>query len=680
MRRPLIVGNSAGVSTIAPTRPITRPTWPGVAHVEQPAGAGGGPGQAEQAADRRGLPGAVRARGTRTPRRRGPPGRGRRRPRACGRRRGRYSLRSPAISITGVMGPACAAAVPRSLRLRCRPWFRCDRAAGGVQPPREVARGGGAEAQGWWSSVLGAPRIERDGAVVAFDTRKATALLGYLAVTARPQRRETLAALLWPDADETRARSALRRTLSVIRKELGDLGPTITRDEVELVDRRRGRDRRPGLPRRRRRRDDVDGGGARRRAVARRSAGRLQPPRQPRLRRVAVAGGRAAAAGDVRRRALDSSTPARRRASSTRPSPTPSDGCDLDPLHEPAHRALMRLHAQRGDRAAAVHQYRAVRAHGRRGARGGPARGDDGALRGHQRRGRSALPTRSHATPSRARDAVVGRYPLIGRDEELERLLAAIGPGRVVVVEGEPGVGKTRLVEEVARAPGPPGADGALLRQRRRRARTGRSSTCCGWPLADPATAEALGGAPVAGRDGGRPAGARSWRRPTADARRSTVRGPRPGSSTASPGPWRRPAARPRACSSSTTCSGRTTPPSRCWPTWCTGAETTGPAWSSPSAAARSATPARSSTRSADRLRDGAGVADPARAARRPSPSRSWWPARCPTDEAAQVTEEVIRGERGPAVPGRRLPRRPRRRTRPSRPTSVTCSAAAWPR
>ena len=31
---------------------------------------------------------------------------------------------------------------------------------------------------------------------------------------------------------------------------------------------------------------------------------------------------------------------------------------DLDPLHEPAHRALMRLHAQRGDRAAAVHQYR----------------------------------------------------------------------------------------------------------------------------------------------------------------------------------------------------------------------------------------------------------------------------------------------------------------------------------
>ena len=33
---------------------------------------------------------------------------------------------------------------------------------------------------------------------------------------------------------------------------------------------------------------------------------------------------------------------------------------DLDPLHEPAApRCSMRLHAQRGDRAAAVHQYRA---------------------------------------------------------------------------------------------------------------------------------------------------------------------------------------------------------------------------------------------------------------------------------------------------------------------------------
>lgn len=64
---------------------------------------------------------------------------------------------------------------------------------------------GGLGAQGIVIAVLGAPRIERDGRAVTFDTRKAVALLGYLATTGRPQRRETLAALLWPDADETHA-------------------------------------------------------------------------------------------------------------------------------------------------------------------------------------------------------------------------------------------------------------------------------------------------------------------------------------------------------------------------------------------------------------------------------------------------------------------------------------------
>ena len=54
-------------------------------------------------------------------------------------------------------------------------------------------------ARGIVIAVLGSPRIERDGRPVTFDTRKAVALLCYLAVTARSQRRETLAALLWPD-------------------------------------------------------------------------------------------------------------------------------------------------------------------------------------------------------------------------------------------------------------------------------------------------------------------------------------------------------------------------------------------------------------------------------------------------------------------------------------------------
>ena len=49
------------------------------------------------------------------------------------------------------------------------------------------------------------------------DTRKAVALLAYLAVTGRPARREALADLLWPEYEPTNARAALRRTLSVLQ-------------------------------------------------------------------------------------------------------------------------------------------------------------------------------------------------------------------------------------------------------------------------------------------------------------------------------------------------------------------------------------------------------------------------------------------------------------------------------
>ena len=68
--------------------------------------------------------------------------------------------------------------------------------------------------------LLGAPRVLLDGAPVAFDTRKAIALLAHLAVTGQPQQRDTLAALLWPDADQSHARGALRRTLSVVHAAL----------------------------------------------------------------------------------------------------------------------------------------------------------------------------------------------------------------------------------------------------------------------------------------------------------------------------------------------------------------------------------------------------------------------------------------------------------------------------
>jgi DNA-binding SARP family transcriptional activator len=83
--------------------------------------------------------------------------------------------------------------------------------------------------------LLGAPRIARDGAPITVDTRKATALLAFLAVTGRSHTRETLAALLWPEYDDEHARAALRRTLSTLRAALGETHMAIDREAVGLI-------------------------------------------------------------------------------------------------------------------------------------------------------------------------------------------------------------------------------------------------------------------------------------------------------------------------------------------------------------------------------------------------------------------------------------------------------------
>ena len=68
--------------------------------------------------------------------------------------------------------------------------------------------------------LFGSPRIEVAGAIIEVDTRKAIALLAYLAVTGESHSRDTLAALLWAEYDTVHARGALRRTLSALNKAL----------------------------------------------------------------------------------------------------------------------------------------------------------------------------------------------------------------------------------------------------------------------------------------------------------------------------------------------------------------------------------------------------------------------------------------------------------------------------
>src|SRR5919204_3310577 len=109
------------------------------------------------------------------------------------------------------------------------------------------SRAGSASAGRLTLKLFGPPRIEREGKPITLDTRKAVAIVAYLALAGR-QSRDRLAAMFWPEATTERARGALRRTLSVLRtRALGHAlvsdGLSVTvRDTAVEVDVRRFRE------------------------------------------------------------------------------------------------------------------------------------------------------------------------------------------------------------------------------------------------------------------------------------------------------------------------------------------------------------------------------------------------------------------------------------------------------
>jgi DNA-binding SARP family transcriptional activator/tetratricopeptide (TPR) repeat protein len=117
-----------------------------------------------------------------------------------------------------------------------------------------------------------------------------------------------------------------------------------------------------------------------------------------------------------------------------------------DPLHEHTHRRLMRLHYLRGDRAAALAAFERCRAL-LRSELGTSPDPETSALA--KQIGAGELPA---VRPSAPLVAVLRPPRLIGRDALRARLDAAVRARRALVLEGEAGIGKSRLLDDLASA------------------------------------------------------------------------------------------------------------------------------------------------------------------------------------------------------------------------------------
>ena len=305
--------------------------------------------------------------------------------------------------------------------------------------------------------LLGPPRLERDGQILETDTRKATALLAYLAVTARFHTRDALAALLWPEMDDSHARAALRRTLSSLKSAVGDRPLYVSRDGLGLN------------------RDEVwcDV------TELESAVAQLAHHAHQAADHCAECADRLGAAVALYRDAFLSgfslrdsaefddwqlaTTEQLRRSLTTalawlvraHSAGNPTQAIDyarrwlaVDPLREEAHRWLMHLHAAGGARDAALRQYRdAVRILDEE--LGVAPLPETTALYEAIQEGRivpAAAPPLAPPEP-----AAPAAPPLVGRAPAWAALLAAYGDvgasGQLLAVTGEAGIGKTHLVE-----------------------------------------------------------------------------------------------------------------------------------------------------------------------------------------------------------------------------------------
>ena len=286
-----------------------------------------------------------------------------------------------------------------------------------------------------------------DGTVLCVDSVRAESLLAYLVLhRTRPYSRQQLAFLLWPDSTEQQARTNLRHVLYKIRRALPDVEDILeitprtlrwrtgTRFWLDVAAFEEAVDRADGLAGDARLAALNDAVEAYTGDILASSYDDWLLAERERLRGRHVD-------------ALDQlSTLLQARGDYAAAATHAERLLGEDPLREATYRLLMQVYGARGDRARAVRTYHVCASTLERELGVGPSEETRAAYE-------ALLPgqtVKDHDHPDRA-----GIPHLVGRAAERSRLTAAWrgterGLAQLILLIGEPGIGKTRLAEEFA--------------------------------------------------------------------------------------------------------------------------------------------------------------------------------------------------------------------------------------
>lgn len=334
-------------------------------------------------------------------------------------------------------------------------------------------------------TFFGVPQLAVDGHKVDITRKKALALLAYLAVTRRPHSRDALATMLWPEADQKRARATLRNVIWAVNQTPAAPWLVVEGDAVGLHS--------PGSPRPDSYTLDLDV--ERFRSLVDAAVAHDHKPEERcshcvelLTEAVGLAEGEFLAgfslpdapefeewqffeASSLRQlQATALELLIARLGAAGKAGEAVAYGrrlVALDPLHEPAQRTLMRLYAAAGQQQAALRQYEVVRGKLDQELGVMPA-AETTALHEALRSGRqtsvSGGPGEQATGIGRPDD--IGKHsqvgvphnlppeatPLIGRELELSQLAAMLGEraAKLITLVGPGGIGKTRLAVAAA--------------------------------------------------------------------------------------------------------------------------------------------------------------------------------------------------------------------------------------